>query len=101
MHHLLVIVLHSVVRGLLIRIRRFGRTLVRPWSLDGSLSLGTMWLSADLDSSRLDAVSRSLAWGSGMLIPCPFHASASTSSSPTGAMRPHPAKGVSFRRRLI
>jgi hypothetical protein len=100
MHHLLVFVLHSVVRGLLVRIGRVGRTLVRPWSLDGSWSLGAMGLSVDLDSSRLDAVSRSLAWGAGMLVPCPVHASDPTSSSPTGAMRPHPAKGPAFRRRL-
>jgi hypothetical protein len=37
----------------------------------GRLGLGAFSLSVDLDSARLDAVSRSLLWGSGIPIPEP------------------------------
>lgn len=37
----------------------------------GSIGLGAFSPGIDLDSSRLDVVSRSLWWGSGMLIPEP------------------------------
>jgi len=38
---------------------------------DGTLGSSVLSLSVDLDSARLDAVSRSLLWGSGMPVPEP------------------------------
>jgi hypothetical protein len=47
--------------------------------------MGAFLLSVDLDSARLDAVSRSLLWGSGIPVPEPAR---TAGSSPTSGPRP-------------
>ena len=60
-----------VLRCLLSCLTQFGRALVFPRLHSSRLGLGTFSLTADLDSARLDVVSRSLWWGSGVPIPKP------------------------------
>ncbi|MBI3862145.1 MAG: hypothetical protein HY290_09650 [Planctomycetia bacterium] len=52
-------------------IAQVGGWFVFPRSQPGKLGLGLFSLSADLDSSRLDVVSRSLWWGCGLPNPKP------------------------------
>jgi hypothetical protein len=56
------------------------------------LGLGALLPSVDLDSARLDAVSRSLMWGAGIPIPEPARAPGSPPVAPRRLHRhgPHP-----------
>ena len=60
-----------VLRLLLSCLRPLGRGFVLPRLHAGQWGLGAFSLTADLDSARLDVVSRSLWWGSGVPIPKP------------------------------
>jgi hypothetical protein len=55
----------------------------------GKLGLGAIALSVDLDSARLDAVSRSLLWGSGMPILEPSRTANCPSTAAPRPMRWH------------
>lgn len=54
--------------------KQIGVILDLPTTGHRSLGLGAMAMSVDLDSSRLDAVSRSVLWGAGVLSPEPVPA---------------------------
>lgn len=54
--------------------KQVGVLLALPTTIHHSLGLGAMVMSVDLDSSRLDAVSRSVLWGAGVLSPEPVPA---------------------------
>jgi hypothetical protein len=60
-----------VLRLLWSCLAQLGRGLVLPRLPSGHLGLGAFSLTADLDSARLDVVSRSLWWGSGVPVPKP------------------------------
>ncbi len=57
----------------------------------GTFRLGALSLSVDLDSARLDAVSRSLLWGSGIPIPEPAR---SAGCPPLPLLRPWRSHGA-------
>ena len=76
----------SVLRLLLSCITQLGKGFVLPRLHAGQLGLFAFSLTADLDSARLDVVSRSLWWGSGVPIPKPV---------PTAACPPITAPRVS------
>ncbi len=65
-----------VLRLLQSGITQLKRGFVLPRLRAGRPALGAFSLTADLDSARLDVVSRSLWWGSGALIPKPVPLSA-------------------------
>jgi len=64
----------------------------------GKLGLGAIALSVDLDSARLDAVSRSLLWGSGIPIPEPALTAVAPQHSVSRHCRWHGAGPGMFRR---
>ena len=71
-NNVIMLCVSSVLRLLSRCIRHLGRTFVLPRLHAGHLGLGAFSLTADLDSARLDVVSRSLWWGSGVPIPKPL-----------------------------
>ena len=64
----------------------------------GRPGLGAFSLSVDLDSARLDAVSRSLLWGSGIPIPKPALTAVAPPQSVSHQLRWHGAGPETFLR---
>lgn len=69
MQNLLLAVLHGMLRFLHVCRGQMKRLLVPPQTSNASYSLLAIGVSVDLDSSRLDAVSRSVLWGPGGWVP--------------------------------
>ena len=67
-------------------------------SYAGKFSLGAFWPSLDLDSARLDAVSRSLWWGSGVPIPDPVQTACSPPNAAGRTVRRHGGGPATFYR---
>lgn len=63
MQNYLLAVLHGMMRLLRVCLGRVKSLLVLPQSSNASYGLLAIGVSVDLDSSRLDAVSRSVLWG--------------------------------------
>ncbi|MSR56760.1 MAG: hypothetical protein EXS05_03695 [Planctomycetaceae bacterium] len=78
--------------------KQIGALLVLPTTVHHPLGLGSMVMSVDLDSSRLDAVSRSVLWGAGVLSPEPVPAAVRLPA--TEAHRRAMPTARQFRRRL-
>lgn len=80
MQNQLLAILHWTLRFLRLCRQRVWGVFVLPRGNSGSLELlamsrlRAMGLSADFDSARLDAVSRSVLWGAGVLSPEPVPA---------------------------
>ncbi len=88
----------SVLRLLLSCLAQFGRGVVLPRLRSAHLGLGAFSLMADLDSARLDVVSRSLWWGSGVPIPKPVRAVARRSNAAPRVSRWHGVPPETFHR---
>lgn len=86
-NHLLAI-LHGILRILRLCRQRVWGAFVLPRGNSGKLDspalcrLGALGFSADFDSARLDAVSRSVLWGAGVLSPQPVPAKVRTPRDP-------------------
>ena len=70
-----------VLRFLQTGLKLVGGIFVIRWERAARLGLGSLLPSVDLDSARLDAVSRSLWWGAGMPIPEPARTAGSPPTS--------------------
>jgi len=70
-NNVIMLCMASVLRLLWSCIGQLKRGFALPRVHTGHLGLGAFSLTADLDSARLDVVSRSLWWGSGVPIPKP------------------------------
>lgn len=99
MQHPLLAILHGILRILRLCRQRLWSVFVWPRNGSGSLErlalsrLGAMGFSADFDSARLDAVSRSVLWGAGVLSPEPVPARArALRSTANAARRPDPIR---------
>ena len=64
----------------------------------GRCSPGAFWPSLDLDSARLDAVSRSLWWGSGIPIPDPAQTACAPPNAAGRTLRRHGGGSATFYR---
>ena len=71
MQNVFILLMASVLRLLRGCFRQIAGLFVLSRARAGRFGLGAFPLSVDLDSARLDAVSRSLWWGSGIPIPEP------------------------------
>ena len=94
MQYYLLAVLHGMSRLLQICLGRVKALLVLPQTPTASYGLLAIGVSVDLDSSRLDAVSRSVLWGPGGWVPDERPAPVYLTSAAT-----HSAAGDSARRR--
>lgn len=65
MQNYLLAVLHGMLRLLRACLRQVKSLLILPQSSNAGYGLLAIGVSVDLDSSRLDAVSRSVLWGPG------------------------------------
>jgi hypothetical protein len=88
MQNQLLAILHWTLRFLRLFRQWMWGAFVLPRGNSGPLELlamrrlGAMGLSADFDSARLDAVSRSVLWGAGALSPEPVPAKIRTPRNP-------------------
>jgi hypothetical protein len=82
----LLAILHWILRFLRLGIARTGRLLILPPGPLDSCYAGFPGASADFDSARLDAVSRSLLWGAGVLSPERVATANCPSESTAGAL---------------
>jgi hypothetical protein len=87
-----------VLRLLLSCLAQFARGVVLPRLHSGHLGLGAFSLTADLDSARLDVVSRSLWWGSGVPVLKPVPATACPSIAAPRVSRWHGVPPETFHR---
>jgi hypothetical protein len=78
-NNFVVFCLALVLRLLQNGLKLVGGTFVIRRERAAGLGLGALSLSVDLDSARLDAVSRSLLWGAALPIPGPARAPGSPS----------------------
>lgn len=91
-NHLLAI-LNGILRVLRLSIGQLGGTYVLPRSHTDPVWYGVLVVSADFDSARLDAASRSVLWGYGGVFPQPVPAPIRTpnvvilTAAPPGASR--------------
>lgn len=90
--------LACVLRLLVSCVWQLVRGVVHPRMRTGDLGLGAFLLTGDLDSARLDVVSRSLWWGSGVPVLQPVRSAACPSIAAPRASRWHGVPPETFHR---